>query len=152
MEAVVAMEAVLAEAASTAVVVFMEVSLAAGSAEEDFAVKDFADVGLDDLALGPITADTITVDTILTRTAITTTTAAATWSVAASRLLTALGFVPSKSADDIKLKDPPARRRVLAAPHRIATTTPSASRSNLCRLQVPAHAVYTPFTFLNVQK
>jgi hypothetical protein len=76
------MEAVLAEAASTVVVVFMEVSLAAGSAEEDFAVEDFADVGLDDLALGPITADT-TADTILTRTAITTRTAAATWSVAA---------------------------------------------------------------------
>jgi hypothetical protein len=75
------MEAVLAEAAST-VVAFMEVSLAAGSAEEDFAVEDFADVDLDDLALGPITADT-TADTILTRTAITTRTAAATWSVAA---------------------------------------------------------------------
>ena len=69
------MEAVLAEAASTVVVVFMEVSLAVGSAEEDF-----ADVGLDDMALGPITTDTFTADT---RTAITTRTAAATWSVAA---------------------------------------------------------------------
>jgi hypothetical protein len=64
------MEAVLAVEASTAVA-FMEASLAAGSAEEDF-----ADGGLEDLALGPITVDiifgpTITADTILTRTAIT---------------------------------------------------------------------------------
>lgn len=48
-------------------------SVAAGSAEEDF-----ADVGLEDMALGSTTADTI-----LTRTTTTTTTAAVTWSVAA---------------------------------------------------------------------
>jgi hypothetical protein len=71
--AVVAMEAVLAEVAST-VLAFMEASVAAASAEEDF-----ADVGLEDMALGSTTADTI-----LTRTTTaTTTTAAATWSVAA---------------------------------------------------------------------
>jgi hypothetical protein len=69
---VVAMEPVLAEAAST-VVAFMPVWVAAGSAE-----KDFADVGLEDMALSSITADTF-----LTRTTTTTTTAAATWSVAA---------------------------------------------------------------------
>ena len=66
------MEAVLAEAAST-VAVFMEASVAVGSAEEDF-----ADGGLEDMASGSITADTI-----LTRTTTTTTTAAVTWSVAA---------------------------------------------------------------------